>query len=920
MGQITSGVGLVSGIPIADLVDQLIAIEARPKQLVEQRIAVLQSQQVAFAGINANLLNLKLSAGAFASNNTFNTTSSASSDESVLTVTSSSSATPGTYSFVVDRLVTTQQMISTGRADQNVTAVGAGTLTFEFGDARLDTDTDLTILNGGAGVTRGKIRITDRSGASAVIDLSRIQTVNDVISEINNASGISVTASVSGDSFVIDDNSGSTTTSLSVSDVAGSGTTATLGLDAAAVGDTLTGSQVGRITSSTSLSLLNDGQGVDISQTVPNHFQITRRDSTTHTIDLTGVTTVGELLTAIDTQTGSVVTAAIDAAGTGIELTDTGADLGTTFEITALNSSNAAADLGILGTDGNGDGVIESGRLLATLNSKLVKNVNGGSGATLGTIRITDRAATATDIDLSSAGSVGEVISRINSSGASVVASLNQAGNGLLITDQTGSTANDLIIADVSGTAAADLSLAGSYTADEADSGNLQFRYINGNTLLASLNGGLGVSSGQFTITDSSGSQATVDLSQGNETTVQDVIDEINSRGLQINARVNDNGDGILIEDTGPGTVTLTVAEDGSTTARDLGLLGEAAAAGQDLDGSFEKTVTIDADDTLQDVVTKIGDAGLDVSATIINDGSAAAPFRLSLSATRSGKAGAFVFDDGAIDFGVTTLSQGKDAVIFFGSDDPATGIAIRSSTNTLNSVVPGATIDLNGTSATAEQVTISRDDSAITSAVQAFVENFNGVIDQLDSLDSFDAETETRGLLLGDSTISVVRGALFRMANGVNSDLTGQFTTLSQVGIRVGSGARLEFNETTFLAALEDDRDAVEQVFTFKETETDSDTGDVTITEAGILPRFDELIDTLTDVDTGTLTLRIEAITVQVELGNDRVEQLDIGLAAKRARLEAQFLAMELAIAQLQTQSTALASLQQLASQASVI
>ena len=863
MGQITSGVGLVSGIPIADLVDQLIAIEARPKQLVERRIAVLQSQQVAFSGINANLLNLKLSAGAFAGNNTFNTTSSASSDESVLTVTSTSSATPGTYSFVVDRLVTTQQMISTGRADQNITAVGAGTLTFEFGDARLDTDTDLTVLNGGAGVTRGKIRITDRSGASAVIDLSRIQTVNDVVSEINNASGISVTASVSGDRFIIDDNSGSTTTSLTVNDLAGSGTTASLGLDAAAVGDKLTGSQVGRITSSTSLSLLNDGQGVDISQTVPNHFQITRRDSTTHTIDLTGVTTIGELLTAIDTLTGSVVTAAIDAAGTGIELTDTGADLGTTLEITALNGSNAAADLGILGTDGNGDGVIESGRLLATLNSKLVRNLNGGSGATLGTIRITDRTAAATDIDVSSAGSIGEVISLINGSGASVVASLNQAGNGLLITDQTGSTANDLIIADVSGTAAADFSLAGSYTADEADSGNLQFRYINANTLLASLNGGLGVSSGQFTITDSSGSQATVDLSQGNEVAVQDVIDEINSRGLQINARVNDNGDGILIEDTGPGTVKLTVAEDGSTTARDLGLLGEAAAAGQDLDGSFEKTITIDADDTLQDVVTKIGDAGLDVGATIINDGSAAAPYRLSLSATQSGKAGAFVFDDGAIDFGVTTLSQGKDAVIFFGSDDPATGIAIRSSTNTLNSVVPGATIDLNGTSATAEQVTISRGDSAITSAVQAFVDNFNGVIDQLDNLDSFDSETKTRGLLLGDSTIGVVRGALFRMANGVNGDLSGQFTTLSQIGIRVGSGAQLEFNETTFLAALEDDRDAVEQVFTFKETETDSDTGKVTITEAGILPRFDELIDTLTDVETGTLSLRIEAISV---------------------------------------------------------
>ena len=917
MGQITSGVGLVSGLPTADIIDQLIAIEARPKLIVEQRIAVLQSQQIAFQDINAKLLALKLSASAFVTNKTFDTTTASSSDESVLSATSSTSATPGTYSFIVDRLVSTQQMISQGFVDQDATAVGAGTLTFEFGDARLDTDTDLAALNGGSGVTRGKIRITDRSGTSAVVDLGKIQTVNDVLDAINSAAGISVIASVSGDTLVIDDTSGSTTTALTVADVAASGTAASLGLDAAAVGNKLTGNQINILTADSTLSLFNDGQGVDINDAIPDHMQFRLQDGSMVTIDLTDVTTMQQLIDAIETGSGNVIDVQIDAGGTGIELTDTGPDLGFDFEAFTFNGSNAAIDLGIFGLDADGDGKLVSGRLIAEINSKLVKNLNGGTGATLGEISITNRAGVTTNVVISSADSISQVVDLINASGANVLASLNTAGNGILLTDQTGSTVSDLIVADVSGTGAIDLNLAGSHAADLVDSGNLQFRYISGRTTLASLNGGLGVSSGRFIVTDSSGASATVDLSQGNEVTVQDVLDEINSRGLLINARVNDNGDGILIEDTGPGSVKIKVVEDGSTTAADLGLLGEVTDFGDDLDGTFEKTITVTATDTLSDVVAAINDAGLGARATVINDGSATAPFRLSLTATQSGRAGAFVFDDGALDFATTTLTAARDALIFFGSDDPATGIAIRSSTNSLNTMIPGTTIDLNGTSDTAVAVTISRDETTITEAAKSFVDDFNALMETLDTYDAYDSETEQRGLLLGDSTVSIVRNALFRLATGTNSDLTGQFNSLAQIGIRVGTGARLEFNETRFLQALEADRDAVESVFTFKETETDQTTNVTSITAGGILVRFDELLNTFTDGTDGTIQLRLDAMQNQIEIGNDRIEQLDKSLDAKRARLEAEFLAMERAIAALQGQSSALASLQALAASA---
>ena len=914
MGQLSSSVGLISGLPTADIIDQLLAIEARPKQLVDSRIAVLQSQQVAFQDINARMLALKLSANGFTTDQTFDTTTATSSNDSVLTATSGTSSTPGTYNFIVDRLVTTQQMVTRGFADQDATTFGPATLTFEFGDARLDSDTELSTLNGGSGITRGRIQITDRSGDTAVVDLSRALTAADVLEAINDATGISVTATTNGDRFRLTDTSGASATDLAVSDVGGSGTAASLGLDATAVGDTLNGDQVVLVTGDTTLDQLNDGLGVDIDDIAGSHLQIVRRNGDTVDVDLGGATTMADVIDAVNTQSAGAVVAEVGTAGVNLQLTDTGPDLGVTFEVLASNGSEAAIDLGILGADTDADGTIIGDRVLAGLDSKLVRNLNGGSGADLGTIRITNRAGVSTDVNLASAGSLDEVVSAVNDAGADVVASLNQAGNGLLLADQTGATASDLIVVDFTGTAAVDLNLAGSHASDTVDSGNLQLRYMSERTRLSTLNGGVGMSRGRFVITDSDGVSATVDLTQGNEVTIQDVLDEINSRGLQVTARINDNGDGMLLQDTGTGAVALQVEEDGSTTAADLGILGAAASAGDDLDGSFEHTVSIEATDTLSDVATTINEAGLDVAATIINDGSATAPYRLSLTSARSGRAGAFVFDDGGLEMQIATLTRGRDGAVFFGSDDPASGVAIRTPANSLTSVIPGATIDLHSTSAGPVELTIARDDTSVVDAVRAFVDDFNDVMDTLDNYDTYNAETEERGLLLGDSTISIIRSSLYRLVNATNSDLSGQYDNLTQIGIRVGAGARLVFDSSRFESALANDRDAVQAVFTFEETETDADTNELTTTAAGIGVRFEQLLEDLTDATSGALQLRVDAIQSQVDLGNTRIEQLDELLDAKRAHLEAQFLAMERVLAQLQSQSSALTSLQSLA------
>lgn len=1021
---ITSSIGLISGIDIKSLIDQLMAIEARPRQLIEQRNVVLQSQQTALQGVSAKLLALKSSAGVLTKSATFDATTATSSNEAALTVSSSSSAVPGSYPFTVSRLATAQQIITGGFVDINSTPVSSGSLTFEKASARLDSKTRLRDLNGGVGVRRGKIKITDRSGASATIDLSAAVTIRDVIGRINQAGGINVTASVGADGLVITDNTGSVTSNLIIENTNLGATATNLGLVANVAANAVSGTNINTVGTATLVTAINDGNGVHIKNGV-NDLSITLKDLSTFNVNFENVATLGDAINVINQAAADAsitdLTAAINDAKTGIKLTDTSVG-GGSLTVAALNSSNAAADLGVLGS--NVGGVIQGTRLNAALDSKLISNLNGGAGVTtLGTIDVTNRLGVLTNIDLTGSSSVSDLISKINNASAGVTASLNNAGNGILLTDTSGG-GNDIIIADNTGTTATDLNLAGTFSGvTTVDAGNLQLQYITQGTNID----GLGVARGKFTITDSNGGTATVDLTQGNEKTIADVISEINSRGLAINARINDNGDGILIEDNGSGGVAIKIEEAGATTALTLGLLGEAKTAGADLDGSFEKiiniasitqvqgatalsslnggdgvdiltgqddfeitvrngtqynvdltgattvtdvintintatggnvTVTITglgtrltltdattgsstfgvkalnsstaatdlgvltSDDngdgvvngsvivettTLQDLVKKITDAKVGVTAAIVNDGSIGKPFRLSLFADKAGEDSAFIFDDGGAGLGATTLSEAQNTLVFYGSSDPANALAISSSKTTLENVIPGATIDLHATSNTPVEVTVASDTSSVVSSVSDLVAKFNGVVSTIDSHDSFDSETKKRGLLLGDAAVGSVRSSLFSRFIGLNGDLTSQFKALSQVGVTVQSGGTgLQFNETKFRDALQANPQAVENLFTFKETDADGE-----ITARGVGVAIEQLLNRLTDADSGQIDNRVDTINKQVELNKKRIEDINELLELKRGRLESQFIAMEIALAQLQTQSQALASFQ---------
>lgn len=951
MSGVTSGVGLFSGIDRNQIISQLLQLEARPRTQAQARLVQFQAINAAYLDLSSRMQAIKTAANTIRTKNVFGSAAATSSDDKVLTATASADAAVGSYTFIVDRLVSTQQRLSKGFADKTTTGLGATSFSFESGKARLDRDMALSDLNDGKGVERGKIVVTDSKGNAATIDLSKVATVNDVLEAINGNGVAKVTASVRDGKFVLKDTAGGTST-WSISDATGSTAATSLGIAATglAAGATSTGSTVYRAHSDTLLSTLNDGNGVAVKSTVGNaayNFSISVDGDvikvnvgdvydTDSKLTESAVTTMGGVIKRINdalTAGGhSEVVASIDESGK-FKLTGTASSVITVSE----NNSTTAKDLGILGNS-DVSGVLTGKRVLAGINSTLASTLNGGQGiGGDGQINFTTRDGYSFSVNLTSDASLDEMMRQIETASgtgsngkARLTVAVAEKGTGLQITDNTGGTSNLYITGSPLADTAQSLGIstgALGVSSSSVTGSNLQHQYMARSTRVADLNAGKGLGTGKIKLTDSSGATATIDIGDDAKT-IGDIIDEINSASggtLNLVASINSNGDGVIVKErTSGGTVKISIEDQTGSVAKLLGIAGTATGtdASNKLDGSLEKTVTFEASDTLQKVMDKINAAGVGVSATIINDGSSVAPYRLSLTSKATGSNGRVLIDTGSFNLGLSTIDKGQDAKVFFGSTDPAKAVLLTSSTNTLDGVISNVKIDLKGTSPDPETLTISRDTQAIEDQVKVFLDAFNTAVNRVNQNMRYDETSQQKGALLGDSTALELRSSLFRLVQSPAKGLTGKYTRLADIGVKVGDGGTLSLDSDKFRAALQDDPDAVKSLFVAREVDSDEYIdlgGGVKVrnpnygkefSKLGVASAFEEFATRYVDSATGILTLRKKAMDSQIEAQNKRIDDFTSRLEDRRAILEAQFIAMEKAIGQMQTQQQALGSL----------
>lgn len=1026
MGRITSSIGLVTGVPIAETVEKLVELQAGPRDQLAASVKKTQERQTAVVDLTARLIALQFSGNALGQLATFDAIAATSSDTNALGVTAGASAAVGTHQVTVLRKSQSQQSISSGFASRTA-AVGAGTFAFRFGGA-IDPDTPLALLNGGTGVPRGAIRITDRSGASAEIDLRYARTVEDVLDAINGNSAIRVTAEVDGDALRLVDRTASTASNLRVDEVGvGGKTAAALGLvDIDVAAASVRGEDVVYLGRAVQLAQLNDGLGLRISDTLPD-LRVSLRDGSTLEIDLhraatgegfaaatttaangsdarfkvtavtkgeayddvrilfvddpavtvgnetavydesdpdnktitfhidAGNTTAGDIVSAAASALAGKFTLAIDEAGDGtgvVEVTDSGVtsggapqdavselslgelidtinavdpqklrieiapdgdrlqlvdlttDEGYDFQIEGLLGSQLVRDLGLDG-EVEGDTIVGS-RILAGLNTVLLKSLDGGRGlAPLGDLSITDRTGAKATIDLSRTETLHDIIAAIDDAGIGVEADINDARNGLSIVDTSGGGGN-LVIAngdDFTHTAEK-LRLVADVARARVDSANLRLQTVGENTLLSSLNGGNGIASGRIRIHDSIKGTNSLDLSSSSIKTIGDVIDAINALAVQVTARINDDGDGIVLIDEAGGPNQIRVEDLTGHAARDLGLLGDGETVEYEggelrstINGSTTTRIEIEAGDTLDDLVAKINERQAGVTAGVLSDG---AVFRLSLASERSGDVGNVLYDTAGLSFSIDETVRGRDALVLYGiGENSANTVLASSSTNRFDKLIGGLTLDVKSASASPITVSVARSDTQAVTRAKAFVDAFNALQEKLEGYTSFDQDTFKTGVLFGSGEAIRVQNDIARVLTGRVFG-AGQITSLQQLGISLDQDGKLNFDEAKFTGALSQDRAAVKQFFTAEDT--------------SFTKRLSNAVETLAGRDRSLLVSRAQALETKVQSDNERVEFLSARLDKVREKLLLQFYRMEATIGKLQNSLAAIQQIQAIA------
>ena len=247
----------------------------------------------------------------------------------------------------------------------------------------------------------------------------------------------------------------------------------------------------------------------------------------------------------------------------------------------------------------------------------------------------------------------------------------------------------------------------------------------------------------------------------------------------------------------------------------------------QDVDPSKGGFIDINSsNNSLTGIREAINDANIGARASIINDGSG---YRLVITSEETGlssgmriltvdkdteiplTSGLSALAYNEIQTGAGTLSEtakGVDAKL------NVNGLSITRSSNSIEEVVPGVTLNLTGADlGKPVTVVVAPDTAGLQEKIQDFVNAYNEFKKFSDELTSYNSESDQAGLLLGDSTVrgiqSQVRSIISQPISGLNGT---KYRSLTELGVNTDrtNDFLLEFDAGVFSKAMKDDRESV--------------------------------------------------------------------------------------------------------------
>ncbi len=297
-------------------------------------------------------------------------------------------------------------------------------------------------------------------------------------------------------------------------------------------------------------------------------------------------------------------------------------------------------------------------------------------------------------------------------------------------------------------------------------------------------------------------------------------------------------------------------------------------------------TVNIDIDssnNTLAGIRTAINNANAGVTATIVDDGTYQRLVLTSKTLGSDGTIAVAVTDDGiGGDNSLSALASASLVSVQAADDAELTinNLTITRSANTITDAVEGLTLSLAKTGSTT--ITVAKNTSKATTAIDGFVKAYNDVVKQLKASTAYDSANNKASTLTGDATARSVQAQLVGLVHSSVSGITGGLSRLSDVGISVQKDGTLAFTTSKLTTALNDATKDVSSLFT-----------QTTSNNTGIAVSLNDWLDNAVG-STGSIAGRLNGIDASIKSIGKQREALTMRLQSIEQRYRTQFSALD--------------------------
>lgn len=256
----------------------------------------------------------------------------------------------------------------------------------------------------------------------------------------------------------------------------------------------------------------------------------------------------------------------------------------------------------------------------------------------------------------------------------------------------------------------------------------------------------------------------------------------------------------------------------------------------------------------------------------------------LMLSSDKTGEANNIVLSgepDAMKGSSVKTISAAQDAIIFLG--DPATGIEIKSSSNSFADLIEGVTVDITQAQKSGDaplRIDVGVDTSGTQSQLNTFVNAYNKLMSSLGSLTASGSSGSDRGAFAGDAGVTNLRRELNEMLRTSFNGLD-----ITQFGISADKDGKLKLDNEKLNEQLKTDPGRLNALFNGSD---------------GLLRKMDKSMDRLLSVTSGDIKGREETNRRREAELSDRSDKINTRYDSAYNRYLQQFTRMQSVLQQM--------------------